>query len=144
MGNEWDTHSDNFNRLKNKLLPPVDRAVSALLADLDDRGMLGDTLVVLVSEMGRTPTINKNRGRDHWGKAYSLMLAGGGLTAGQLLGSSDRHGAAPHDRRVHLCDVLATIYQQLGINPNLTIEDNQGRPAGILPFGEPVHELVLG
>lgn len=88
--NSWDTHADNFNRLKNSLLPPMDQAASALLEDLEQRGMLDDVLVLLTGEMGRTPRINNKSGRDHWTDVFSLLMAGGGLTRGQILGSSSR------------------------------------------------------
>lgn len=141
--NSWDTHKDNFKRLKSRLLPPMDQAVSALLSDLDDRGRLDDTLVVLMGEMGRTPKINNrgSGGRDHWPDVYSVMLAGGGLTRGRLLGSSSRNGEKPGDRPVHVRDVLATIYHQLGIDPARHIRDSQNRPISILPESRPVHEL---
>jgi len=142
--NSWDTHKDNFKRLKGRLLPPMDRAVSALLSDLDDRDMLDDTLVVMMGEMGRTPKIN-NRGaggRDHWPDVYSVMMAGGGLTRGQLLGSSSKNGESPGERPVHVHEVLATLYHQLGIDPELKIRDPQNRPVGILPDAYPVHELM--
>jgi hypothetical protein len=142
--NSWDTHRDNFNRLKKTLLPPMDQAVSTLLVDLDERGMLDETLVVMMGEMGRTPTINKNNGRDHWPDVYSVLMAGGGLTRGQVLGSSTRGGEQPGTRPVHVQEVLATVYQQLGIDPALAITDRQGRPASILPEAHPVRELIQG
>lgn len=140
--NSWDTHRDNFKRLKKTLLPPMDRAVSTLIADLDERGMLDDTLVVMLGEMGRTPTINKNSGRDHWPDVYSVLMAGGGLTRGQVLGSSTRGGEQPGSRPVHVQEVLATVYQQLGIDPALAITDRQGRPTSILPESHPIRELI--
>ena len=142
--NSFDTHRDNFNRLKKVLLPPTDQAVSALLADLDERGILDETLVVMMGEMGRTPLINKQSGRDHWPDVYSILMAGGGLTRGQVLGSSSRDGGAPADRPVHVDDVLATVYSQLGIDPHLAIRDQQNRPIPILPHSEPVRELISG
>jgi len=141
--NSWDTHRDNFGRLKKTLLPPMDRAVSALLTDLDERGMLDDTLVVLMGEMGRTPIINNlKRGRDHWPDVYSVMMAGGGLTRGQLLGSSDKGGGKPGTRPVHVHEILATVYQQLGIDPHTMLRNPQNRPIRILPDAEPVYELT--
>ncbi|MFQ5733400.1 MAG: DUF1501 domain-containing protein, partial [Planctomycetaceae bacterium] len=106
--NSWDTHKDNFKRLKSRLLPPMDRAVSALLTDLDDRGMLDETLVVMLGEMGRTPKINNrgSGGRDHWPDVYSAMLAGGGLYRGKVLGRSTKTGKKPGDRPVHVREVL--------------------------------------
>ncbi|MCH8829433.1 MAG: DUF1501 domain-containing protein [Planctomycetes bacterium] len=140
--NSWDSHRNVFTRLKKRLLPPMDRAVSALLTDLDQRGRLDDTLVLMMSEMGRTPKINKNSGRDHWPDVYSVLLAGGGLTRGQLLGSSTRDGGKPGTRPVHVQEVLATVYQQLGIDPELKIPDRQNRPTAILPDAHPVRELI--
>ncbi|MCH7988338.1 MAG: DUF1501 domain-containing protein [Planctomycetes bacterium] len=142
--NSWDTHKDNFNRLQKTLLPPMDQAVSALLEDLDERGMLDDVLVLLTGEMGRTPIINKNAGRDHWSGLFSLMIAGGGLTRGQILGSSSKHAESPKDRPVHFNEILATVYEQLGIDPHLAIPDRFDRPVRIMPEAEPVQELIRG
>src|SRR5262245_49055049 len=97
-GDHWDTHGDNFNRLKRDLLPPFDRAVSALLSDLSDRGRLGETLIVMLTDFGRTPRINGGAGRDHYPNVSSIFLAGGGIRGGQVYGSSDRLGAEPRDR----------------------------------------------
>lgn len=140
--NSWDTHNDNFKRMKNSLLPPMDQAVTALLTDLEQRGMLDDVLVLLMGEMGRTPKINKQSGRDHWPDVFSLMIAGGGLTRGQVLGSSSPLADTPHDRPVHYHEILATVYHQLGIDPNLLIKDRQQRPIRILKEAEPVYELI--
>src|SRR5436305_3422779 len=97
-GDHWDTHGNNFNRLKRDLLPPFDRAVSALLEDLAQRGRLDDTLVVMLTDFGRTPRVNGSAGRDHYPYCYSVALAGGGIRGGQVYGSSDRIGAFPQDR----------------------------------------------
>jgi hypothetical protein len=140
--NSWDTHGDNFNRLKNELLPPMDQAVSALLVDLDQRGLLDEVLVLVTGEMGRTPAINRNAGRDHWPDVFSLLVAGGGLTRGQVVGSSTDNGERPASRPTHFQEILATIYRQLGIDPNLVISDAQGRPFRILPPASPVRELI--
>jgi Protein of unknown function (DUF1501) len=141
--NSWDTHKDNFERLKNRLLPPMDRAVSTLLADLEDRRLLDETLVVLIGEMGRTPRINaRGAGRDHWPDVYSVMLAGGGLRRRLVLGSSTGSGEKPGTRPVHVREVLATLYHQLGIDPGLQIRDSQNRPVSILPEAHPVRELI--
>lgn len=140
--NSWDTHTNNFKRLKNTLLPPMDRAASALLVDLEQRGMLDNVMVLMMGEMGRTPKINKQSGRDHWPDVFSLMIAGGGLTRGQVLGASSRLADTPHHRPVHYHEILATVYQQLGIDPNLTIVDGQNRPVRIMPEAEPVRELL--
>ncbi|MEO2034307.1 MAG: DUF1501 domain-containing protein [Planctomycetaceae bacterium] len=140
--NSWDTHSNNFDRLKKSLLPPMDQAASALLVDLEQRGMLDDVLVLMMGEMGRTPKINKNSGRDHWPDVFSIMIAGGGLTQGQVLGGSSRLGETPGDRPVHYHEILATIYHQMGVDSNLVVNDNQDRPVRIMPEAELVGELI--
>jgi len=127
-GDMWDTHGNNFERLKRDLLPPLDRAASTLLADLADRGRLGETLVVFMTEFGRTPHINRNAGRDHYPSVYSMALAGGGIRGGQVYGSSDRLGALPRDLPVGPNDVHATIFQALGIPLDAHLTDIAGRP----------------
>ena len=107
---DWDTHSDNFGGLKNTLLPPTDRGLSALLVDLESRGLLDETLVVWMGDMGRTPRINKGAGRDHWSFCYSILVAGGGIRGGQVYGASDRSAAYPSINPVSPADVAATIY----------------------------------
>lgn len=127
-GDMWDTHSDNFNRLKKRLLPVFDRGVSALLQDLADRGTLNDTLVVMLSDFGRTPRINGSAGRDHYPSVYSVALAGGGIRGGQVYGSSDSNGAFPRTQPCGPPDIHATIFQALGISPRAEIRDMLGRP----------------
>jgi hypothetical protein len=127
-GDMWDTHSDNFNRLKNRLLPVYDRGVSALLEDLAERGTLDDTLVVLLTDFGRTPRVNKGAGRDHYPNAYSVALAGCGIQGGQVYGSSDANGAFPLTKPCSPGDLHATIFQALGISPRAEIHDVLGRP----------------
>ena len=136
----WDTHNDNFNMLTNTLLPPMDQAVSALLGDLQQRGMLDEVLVL--GEMGRTPRINKHRGRDHWPDLFSLLIAGGGLTRGRVLGSSSRHSGTLLERPVHHHEILATINHQLGIDPNQMVRHRRDRPVRIMPEAKPLHELL--
>jgi hypothetical protein len=126
-GDMWDTHSDNFTRLKRDLLPPFDRAAGALLADLADRGRLDETLVVFMTEFGRTPRVNRNAGRDHYPLVYSMALAGGGVRGGQVYGSSDRLGALPSDHPAGPNDVHATIFQALGIPLDSHLRDLAGR-----------------
>ncbi len=127
--NFWDTHGDNFNRLKNDLIPPADRALSALLEDLQQRGMLDDTLVVWVGEFGRRPQITaSNAGREHWPYCYSGMLAGGGIQGGAVYGESDKHAAYPVVDPVSPQDFATTIVHALGISPNLVLTDRENRP----------------
>jgi hypothetical protein len=143
VGNrDWDTHGANFPSLKNTLLPPMDRGVSALLEDLDSRGLLDETLVIWMGDMGRTPRINGGAGRDHWSFCYSIVLAGGGVRGGAVYGSSDRAAAYPSTYPVGPGDVAATIYHCLGIDPHTTLTDQQGRPI-VARTGKPI-TAVLG
>jgi hypothetical protein len=137
-GTGWDTHWDHFPRMKDELLPGLDRTFSGLLIDLDRRGMLDETLVVLLSEHGRTPRIQsvQGGGRDHWSRCYSVVLAGGGIARGRVIGRSDKIASDPAERRVSPKDILATIYHLLGIDPAETIHDRQGRPMPIVPNAE--------
>ncbi len=143
--NFWDTHSNNFVRLKNDLMPPTDLGVSALLEDLSQRGLLEETLVVWVGEFGRTPRLSRYRtmapGRQHWPFCYSGILAGGGIRGGQVHGRSDREGAYPADNPVAPADLAATIYRALGIPPDTTLTDRMGRPVR-LTDGKPVLPLL--
>jgi hypothetical protein len=127
-GDHWDTHGDNFNRLKNTMLPVFDQAASALLADLAQRGALDETLVVMLTDFGRTPKINGSKGRDHYPSVYSVFLAGGGIRGGQVYGSSDAHGAFPKNNPCTPADVHATIFQSLGISPLAELRDPLNRP----------------
>jgi hypothetical protein len=140
-GQDWDTHVDNFNELKNRLLPPMDLAVSTLLDDLESRGLLDTTLVAMFGEFGRTPVINRDAGRDHWHQVFSVVLAGGGLRPGVVLGSSTRGGDLPLDRPTHFSDVVATIYQQLGVPTHEPLRDPLNRPIPVLAGGRPIAEL---
>jgi hypothetical protein len=142
VGNrDWDTHGANFSSLKNTLLPPMDQGVSALLEDLRGRGLLDETLVVWMGDMGRTPRINKQAGRDHWSFCYSILMAGGGVRGGQVYGSSDRSAAYPSTNPVSPADVAATIYHLLGIDPGTHLTDQQGRPLTV-NTGRPVEALL--
>jgi len=114
--------------MKNRLLPVFDRSCAALLTDLDQRGLLDETLVVFLTDFGRTPKINGNGGRDHYPAVYSMVLAGGGIRGGQLYGSSDVNGAQVADRQCSPGDVHATVYHSLGIDPRTELEDQLGRP----------------
>ena len=136
-GDNWDTHRDHFPKMKNRLLPVFDRAASALLTDLEMRGMLEETLVVFLTDFGRTPKINGNGGRDHHPGVYSLVLAGGGIRGGQVYGSSDRKGAEPGSDPCSPADVHATVYRAMGINPDMELHDQQGRPFRICD-GQPL------
>jgi uncharacterized protein (DUF1501 family) len=124
----WDTHAKHNPSMKDLLMPMMDRAFSALLTDLDARGLLDETLVVWFGEFGRTPKFNGNGGRDHWGHVFSLALAGGGIRGGAVYGSSDRHGAYPADGRVEPRDLIATVLDRLGFAPDSELRDTEGRP----------------
>ena len=137
----WDTHSDNFNSLKNRLMPPADQGFSALLDDLHGRGLLDETLVVWAGEFGRRPRITKaNSGREHWPHCYSAVLAGAGVRGGSVFGASDRWAAYPTSDPVSPDDLGATILHALGIEPATTIKDTFGRPLRIND-GTPVVSL---
>jgi hypothetical protein len=134
-GDMWDTHGNNFNRLKNDLLPPYDRAFSALLDDLADRQMLDETLIVSLTDFGRTPHINGGAGRDHYPNCFSVIYAGGGIKGGQVYGKSDRIGSAPLELGCGPADLHATIFHALGIDPASHIQDPLGRPVSITDGG---------
>lgn len=143
VGNrDWDTHGDNFRLLKETLLPVADRGVSALVEDLDERGLLDETLVVWMGEMGRTPLINKGAGRDHWSFCYSLIMAGGGVRPGLVHGSSDRTASYPAQNPVSPAEIAATIYHCLGIAPQGHVYDQQNRPLAICG-AEPIQALLV-
>ncbi|AMV36186.1 DUF1501 domain-containing protein [Planctomyces sp. SH-PL62] len=149
LGNNetWDTHGNAFPHLKDNLLPPTDRAVSALLDDLDGCGLLDDTLVVMAGEFGRTPRIStlpsayKLPGRDHWGRVQTVFLAGGGVAGGRVVGSSDRIGGYPASDPQTPEDLAATIYRSLGIPPTTAWQDELGRPHQVY-LGTPIGGLV--
>ena len=136
-GDNWDTHRNHFPKMKDRLLPVFDRSVSALLTDLEQRGMLDETLVVFLTDFGRTPKINGNGGRDHHPGVYSVALAGGGIRGGQVYGSSDSRGAEPGSKACSPADFHATIYSLLGIDHKAELHDQQGRPF-IICDGEPL------
>ncbi|WP_145426571.1 DUF1501 domain-containing protein [Symmachiella dynata] len=136
----WDTHKNNFGCLKDELLPTLDRGLAALLADLAQRGLLDETLVVTMGEFGRTPKVNRNGGRDHWGHCGSVLFAGGGVRGGNIVGASDKIGAYPTLRPTSPPDVVATIYHALGLDPQQLMHDAQGRPLP-LSTGAAVREL---
>lgn len=140
---QWDTHKNNYATLKEKLLPPYDRGMAALLADLDQRGLLDTTLVISLGEFGRTPRLNKDAGRDHWPDCYSILMAGGGIPRGYVMGGSDRHAAYPAYDPVGPWDVAATMYHLLGVSPGDHIRDRTERPFVISP-GRVIEDLVRG
>jgi hypothetical protein len=137
----WDSHVHESERLKTVLVPAMDRAYSALLEDLTQRGMLDETLVVCMAEFGRSPKMNAGGGRDHWGAVYSLALAGGGVRGGQVFGASDRSGGHPRDGRVQPQDLTATIFHCLGYRPDTEIHDTLGRPLPI-SRGESIRQIL--
>ena len=119
----WDTHGDQFKRMKKELLPPVDAGVSALLDDLADRGMLDDTMVLMLGEFGREPKVNKQAGREHWAPCFSGLFAGAGVRGGQVIGKSDKHAAYPSTTPYSPDDIGATVYTVLGIDPHAEVRD---------------------
>ena len=144
---DWDTHYRNNYHLKEELVPPLDRVLSTLIVDLDERGLFDSTIVLVMGEFGRTPHINSGRGRDHWGHCWSLVLGGGGIKGGQIVGASDERGAYVAERLITIGDLFATIYRALGINWAKTYTGSGCHPIYIANSigdkqGEPVHELV--
>ena len=140
----WDTHGDNFNCLKNYLLPPFDRALSAFIEDLSSRGLLDETLVMVTSEMGRTPKVGDPRsggvtgaGRDHWTACMSVLMAGGGIKGGQEYGATDARAEFPKDNPIRPEDIAKTVYYAMGID-DLSATDNLGRPYNLLEDGKPL------
>ena len=137
----WDTHRKNSESLRDLLVPPLDQAVSALLNDLDERGRLDSTLVVLTTEFGRSPRINEMAGRDHWPQAFSIVMAGGGLKRGLTIGATDKQAASVIDRPITPSDMAATLLTALGIDPDVTLHTPLGRPVQLAGGGRAVHEL---
>jgi uncharacterized protein (DUF1501 family) len=139
---DFDTHAQNFPRMR-QLLPIVDHALHALITDLEERCMLANVSVVVWGEFGRTPKINKEGGRDHWPAVGPALLAGGGIKAGQVIGVTDRHAGAVLSRPISYQDIFATVYHNLGIDPETTtLNDASGRPQHLLVEGKPIRELV--
>jgi len=131
QGDHWDTHGDNFNRLKNRLLPPLEQASAALLDDLAARGRLHETLVVWLTEFGRTPKLSGGSGRDHFPNCYSVAFAGGGVRGGRVHGRSDRHASTPLEQPCGPADLHATIFHALGIAADAHVTDSFGRPMAL-------------
>lgn len=140
-GPGYDTHANHFNLIKNDLYPPTDLAFSALIEDLQSRGLLDETLVIFHNEFGRTPRINAAQGRDHWPQVYSMLLAGGGVKGGAVYGASDKSGAFPAADPATPQDVLATVYHLLGIDLETVLYDNLKRPHHVID-GKPIRAIV--
>lgn len=149
----WDTHDNLYTRLKEGytgakvgvgLIPSLDLALAALIEDLDERGMLDETLIVVMGEFGRTPKLNTAGGRDHWPRVFSAVLAGGGVRGGQVIGTSDSVGESPKDRPVTPSDLTATIYTLLGIDPKLELHTSDGRPVRVAPYESEVVSEIVG
>jgi hypothetical protein len=138
----WDSHGANFDLVRDHG-SKLDQCVSALVQDLDDRGMLNDVTVAVWGEFGRTPRINPGAGRDHWPQVSCALLAGGGMRTGQVIGSTNRLGEYAKDRPVHVQEVVGTIYRNLGIDPMTTaLKDPTGRPQFLIDQREPITELI--
>jgi uncharacterized protein (DUF1501 family) len=137
----WDTHYNNFHVLKNDLLPHLDTGLTMLLSDLDQRGRLATTLVVVMGEFGRTPRVNKDAGRDHWGPANCILLAGGGIIGGRALGATNARGEKPEGDSVGPEDLAATIYRSFGIDHNHEFHTPEGRPVKIVNDGHVIEDL---
>ena len=147
----WDTHQNLYTRLKEGytdakvpvgLIPTLDLGFTALIDDLDQRGLLEETLIVVMGEFGRTPKLNTGGGRDHWPRVFSVVLAGGGVQGGQVIGASDAVGESPRDRPVTPVDLAATIYTLLGIDPNHELHTSDGRPVRVNQGGKVVSEVI--
>ena len=138
----WDSHGANFDLVRDHG-GKLDQCVSALVEDLDERGMLDDVMVVVWGEFGRTPKINKGAGRDHWPQVSCALLAGGGFNHGQVIGSTTRLGEVPESRPVHIQEICATMYAALGIDTmSTTLLDRTGRPQYLLDHRNPLKELI--
>ena len=139
----WDTHVDNFTSHEKALVPPTDRAFSALVSDLDERGMLDETLVIMMGEMGRTPKINKDAGRDHWSQCQAVIFAGGGVKRGAVIGASDKTASYPTTQPYGIQDLLRTVFHLMGVDANKTYHTPLGRPVPIVNGGEIIRELLV-
>ena len=135
----WDTHANNFESLKRNLVPPLDLGLPALLQDLEERGLLENTLVVWMSDFGRTPKINSASGRDHWATAGFAVMAGAGVPGGAVLGATDGDGERPIKNEYRTDDVMATIYHKIGLPTDLVVQAPDGRPVRLIE-GEPIRE----
>lgn len=138
----WDTHFDNFTSHEKTLVPPTDRALFTLLNDLDERGMLDETLVVMMGEMGRTPRINKDAGRDHWSQCQTVILAGGGIKRGAVVGASDETASYPVTQPYGIHDLLRTIFHLMGVDCDKVYQTPVGRPVPIVNGGHRIDEVL--
>jgi uncharacterized protein (DUF1501 family) len=139
---DFDTHSRNFPAMRY-LGPLIDHALDTLVTDLEERGMLQDVMIIVWGEFGRTPKINEKAGRDHWPKVAMGIMAGGHLKTGQVIGATDKHAAEATNRPVHYQDVIATLYQHVGIDARgTTLTDTTGRPQYLVDIGQPIREVL--
>jgi len=141
-GHAYDMHENNFGMLKNFNLPILDKIFSALMQDLQDRGLFDSTLVIVMGEMGRSPRINASAGREHWPQCGFALLAGGGVKQGMVHGSTDKDAGYPMDHPVHPAELIATIYQLLGIDPHTIIYDKIGRPYAVARGSDPIKAII--
>ena len=141
VADHWDTHADNFGKHK-KLLPAFDLGFTALLEDLQQRGLLDETLVAIIGEFGRTPKINGNAGRDHWPQAQSILVAGGGYRGGQVIGTTDKDAAHPTSRKVDVAYFCRIVYRGIGMTGDEEIVDPGGRPVHLVYGGKVPRELI--
>jgi hypothetical protein len=137
----WDTHNDAFNTLTRTLHPQLDKGMGTLVADLADRGLLDNTLVVWMGEFGRTPKINQNAGRDHWPRSWSIVMGGAGMRGGQVIGKTDKDGVEIVDRELGVMDVIATMTKAMGINLDTQYTTPRGRPIKVVDAGQPIKEF---
>ena len=138
----YDMHENNFGLLKDYNLPVLDRCFTALVEDLEHRGLLDSTLIVVMGEMGRSPKINPKAGREHWPQCGFSLLAGGGVRQGAVFGQTDKQAGYPIDHPVSPGDVVATIYQLLGIDPHMTVPDLDSKPVAVAHGGEPIWDVI--
>jgi len=141
-GHAYDMHTNNFGMLKDFNLPILDRVIPALLEDLESRGLLDSTLVIVMGEMGRTPSVNSRAGRDHWPQCGFSLMIGGGVKRGHVHGTTDKQAAYPESHPVKVADFVATIYQLMGIDPHMTVDDRRGRPVPIAQGGDPLFDVI--
>jgi hypothetical protein len=138
----WDTHGDNFRALRDRLLPPLDKALAALIRDLSARGLLDETIVVCAGEFGRTPRVNGSAGRDHWSRSMAVLLAGGGIPGGAVFGATDERGSAPCQDACSPDDLAATVFRRLGFGPRHEVSSAGGRPIPIFREGRCLEPLA--